>query len=355
MTVKLKFIAIDKDRHGNTRVYFRKDGKKVRLMSEIGTSAFLSEYQLALVGQHPKQRPAKTGRQAKPETLRELIEGYYQSSAYLGLAPRTRRVRRQILDRFCAYRNAGEQPYAALEPRHLMHWRDAHTDRPEAANGTIKALRQVFNYAIEYELHDRNPAALVKNLPSNGDGHVAWTQEDVENFEAVHPVGSMARLALALALFTGQRKGDLIRLGRQHIRVYDGQEGLEFTQQKNRSRKPVKLWVPIAPELREIIDASPTGDLTFILTAFGRPFSEGGFGNRFRKWCNEAGLEGLSVHGLRKTAANVLAEVGCTDREIMSITGHTTSKEVNRYTRSARQKVRAANAIRKAHPTSGQM
>lgn len=157
----------------------------------------------------------------------------------------------------------------------------------------------------------------------------------------------MARLALALALYTGQRKGDLIRLGRQHIRVHDGQEGFEFTQQKNRSRKPVKLWVPIAPELREIIDASATGDLTFIQNAFGRPFSEGGFGNRFRKWCNEAGLEGLSVHGLRKTAANVLAEVGCTDREIMSITGHTTSKEVSRYTRQAKQKVRAANAMKK--------
>ena len=88
---------------------------------------------------------------------------------------------------------------------------------------------------------------------------MAWTEEDIANYEAVHPVGSMARLALALALFTGQRKGDLIRLGRQHIRVHNGQEGLEFTQQKNRSRKPVTLWVPIAPELREIIDASPTG------------------------------------------------------------------------------------------------
>ena len=228
-----------------------------------------------------------------------------------------------------------------------MAWRDTFMSTPEAANGTIKALRQVFAYAVEYGLHNQNPPALVRNLPSSGDGHVAWTEEDVENFEAVHPVGSAARLALALALHTGQRKSDLIRLGRQHIREYDGCIGLEFTQHKNRNRKPVRLWVPIAPELQTIIDASPTGDFTFIQTAFGRPFSEGGFGNRFRKWCNEAGLEGISIHGLRKTAAAVLAQNGCTEQEIMAITGHSTSKEVIRYTRSAKQKVRAVNAMTK--------
>lgn len=353
MTKRLKYLAQDKDRHGNLRIYFRKNGKKVRLRSSFGSPEFLNEYRLALVGAHPNQRQAPSLSHTKAGTLRELVEKYYRSSMFLNLGDRTRRVRRQILDRFCLDGNAGEQPFAALEARHLKFWRDTLVDRPEAANGTIKALRQVFNYAIEYELHDRNPAAQVKNLPSKGDGHTAWTEEDVENFEAVHPIGSTARLALALALYTGQRKGDLIRLGRQHIKVHDGREGLEFTQQKNRKRKPVKLWVPIAPELREIIDASPTGDLTFIQTAFGRPFGEGGFGNRFRKWCNEAGLKGLSVHGLRKTASAVLAQNGCTEQEIMAITGHSTSKEVIRYTRSAKQKVRAANAMAKVASFSG--
>ena len=347
MSIKLKYISRDTDRHGNARVYFRKDGKKVRLLSPVGTPEFLNEYRMAILGEHPKQHPTKSIQKAKPGTLRELIKGYYSSAAYLSLANRTRRVRRQILDRFCQYRNAGELPYAALEPRHLMIWRDKLIDTPEAANGTIKALRQVFKYAIDYGFHNSNPAAHVENLPSSGEGHTPWTEEDVENFEAVHPVGSVARLALALALYTGQRKSDLIRLGRQHLKSHEGREGLEFTQYKNRNRKPVKLWVPISPELREIIEASPTGDLTFIQTAFGRPFSEGGFGNRFRKWCNEAGLEGLSVHGLRKTASAVLAQNGCTEQEIMAITGHSTSKEVIRYTRSAKQKVRAANAMKK--------
>jgi len=347
MTYKLRYIAQDTDRHGNVRVYFRKGGQKIRLRSKIDTPEFLEEYRYAMVGQHPSQISKPPSNRARPGTLRELVEGYYESAAFRTLGDRTRRVRRQILDRFCQYQDAGRQPFAGLEPRHLMMWRDKFTETPEAANGTIKALRQVYKYAIIYGHHDSNPAAEVENLPSKGDGHTPWTEEDVEDFEAVHPIGSTARLAMALALYTGQRKGDLIRLGRQHIEFHDGREGLGFTQQKNRKRKPVTLWVPIALELREIIDTTPTGDLTFIQTAFGRPFSEGGFGNRFRKWCNEAGLHGLSIHGLRKTASAVLAENGCTEQEIMAITGHSTSKEIIRYTRSARQRTRAANAMEK--------
>lgn len=344
---KLQYVTRDVDRFGNIRFYYRRYGKKLRLCGPEGSSAFLEDYRLALLGYHPKQVIVPTISRAKPETVRELIEQYYQSASFRSLADRTRHVRRQILERFCLNHNDGDKPYAVLEPKHLMLRRDAMLDRPEAANGMIKALRQVFEFAVEYGHHDSNPARKVKNLPSSGDGITAWSVEDVENFEAVHPVGSMARLALALALYTGQRKGDIIRLGRQHIKFHNDREGLEFTQQKNRARKPVKLWVPIAPELREIVDASLTGDLAFIQTAFGRPFSEGGFGNRFRKWCNEAGLEGLSVHGLRKTASAMLAENGCTEQEIMAITGHSTSKEVVQYTRSAKQRTRAVNAFEK--------
>lgn len=121
---------------------------------------------------------------------------------------------------------------------------------------------------------------------------------------------------------------------------------LVFTQQKNRGRKPVHLTIPIIPELKTIIDASPCGELSFLMTAFGRPFTANGFGNRFRKWCNEAGLPHCSVHGLRKATSARLAELGCSEQEIMAVTGHRTSKEVTRYTRAASQEVRAESALR---------
>jgi integrase len=122
---------------------------------------------------------------------------------------------------------------------------------------------------------------------------------------------------------------------------------LRFTQHKNRQNKPVTLVIPIIAALKKIIDASPCGDLTFLVTELGRPFSSAGFGNRFRQWCNDAGLKHCSAHGLRKAAAARLAELGATEHEIMAVTGHRTSKEVTRYTRAAQQKILAERAMAK--------
>ena len=98
-------------------------------------------------------------------------------------------------------------------------------------------------------------------------------------------------------------------------------------------------------ELSKIIHGTPSGNLTFLVTAFGKPFTANGFGNWFRQCCNLAGLPHCSAHGLRKAAAARLAELGASESEIMAVTGHTTSKEVVRYTRGARQKVLAARAM----------
>ncbi len=166
---------------------------------------------------------------------------------------------------------------------------------------------------------------------------------EIEKFEEKHPIGTTARLAMALALYTGQRRGDLVQFGKQHVR--DGY--LVFTQNKGRNRNPIRLELPIIPALRKVLDASPTGDLTFLVTTYRKAFTNNGFGNRFREWCDAAGLPHCSVHGLRKAAAARLAELGCTEFEIMSITGHRTSKEVTRYTRAASQKTRAESALRR--------
>lgn len=347
MEMKLKYVVQDTDRHGNVRIYFRRNGKKIRLRGPLGSPEFLADYQAALLEKLPGTTKDHAPQPAPSDTIRSLVEHYYRSAKYQSLAPRTRRVRRQILDRFCENKNDGQKPFALLEPQHLMARRDAMLDRPEAANGMIKALRQVFDVAVEYRLHDRNPAAMVKYVESFSEGHKAWDVKDIEAFERCHPVGSTARLAMSLALYTGQRRGDLIVLGPKNLKTQDGREGLEFTQEKNGKRKPVKLWIPIADELQDILSSSSLGEKAFIQTKFGRPFSSDGFGNRFRKWCEEAGLQGLSIHGLRKSAAARLAETGCTEQEIMAITGHSTSKEVIRYTRSANQKKRALNAISK--------
>lgn len=260
------------------------------------------------------------------------------------LDPRTQKVRRSIRERACEEKGRGEHPFALLLPRHVRKSRDEMMDRPEAANGMVKAMRQLYRYAVAYDLHDSNPAELVEYLESkNPEGFHSWTLDEIEAFEKAHPVGTTPRLALALALYTGQRRADLIQFGRQHVR--DG--WLIFTQNKNRNRNPVRLEIPIIPELQRIIDATPTGDLTFLISERGRPFTGDGFGNSFRAWARKAGLEDCSVHGLRKAAAARLAELGCTEQEIMAITGHRTSQQVTRYTRAASQKTRPESALRR--------
>jgi integrase/recombinase XerD len=99
----------------------------------------------------------------------------------------------------------------------------------------------------------------------------------------------------------------------------------------------VDLDIPVHPDLQTAIDAAPSGHLTFLTTAYSRRFSTAGFGNKFREWCNEAGLPHCSAHGLRKAAAARLAERGTTAHEIMAVTGHRSLEEVERYTRAARQ------------------
>lgn len=347
MQVSLPYVVRDVDRHGNVRLYFRRNGRKQRLRGPEGSPDFLDDYRRALLGELPEKAKGKSLVQSRPGTMWELISLYYKSAAYRSLDPRTRHVRAQILERFCRSNKDGEKPFASLEPKHLMIRRDAMMERPEAANGMLKALRQVFNFAVEYGHHTSNPAKLVKYLDSQSDGITAWSNADVDAFEAAHPVGTMAYLAMALALYTGQRKSDVIRLGPASIATHGGRDGFQLTQKKRTRGKPVQLWIPIDPELKEVLSLTPTGSTSFIITEFGRPFTEGGFGNRFRHWCDEAGLKGLSIHGLRKTASAILAENGCTEQEIMAITGHRTSKEVIRYTRSANQKLRAVNAIDK--------
>src|SRR5690606_22897046 len=98
-------------------------------------------------------------------------------------------------------------------------------------------------------------------------------------------------------------------------------------QQKNKRSKPITLELPVHPELQKAIDATPGGNLTFLVTEFDKPFTANGFGNWFRKRCDEADLPHCAAHGLRKAAATRLADNGATEHEIMSVTGHQTSKE----------------------------
>lgn len=345
VNIRVKYVVEDRDRHGNIRLYFRRTSQpKIRLPGPKGSPEFFDAYNQALDGRFVPKRRDESARTTKHDqkSIRWLCIQYFKTADFKRLDPRTQRVRRAILERFCQNENDGEKPYALLLPRHIRKRRDAKVDKPESANGMLKALRQLFKYAVENDLMAHNPAKEVSYFSSASQGFHSWTLEEIRKFEKTHPVGTMARLTLALALYTGQRRSDIVLFGPKHVR----NGWLVFTQHKNRNRSPIDMEIPIVPELRRIIEATPCGAETFLVTAYGKPFTANGFGSKVRAWCDEAVLPNCSIHGLRKAAAARLAELGRSEHEIMAITGHKTSKEVIRYTRAASQKIRARNAMK---------
>jgi integrase len=186
-----------------------------------------------------------------------------------------------------------------------------------------------------------DPTAGVRLAKAKTERRRPWTEEEIGKYEATHPIGTKARLAFALGLYTLQRRGDVIRMGRQHIR--NGM--LAVTQEKT----AVTLSLPVRPELAEIIAATPTvGVKTFLVTKRGEQFTGKDFGEMFRTWCDQAGLPAdCYFHGLRASGCTILADAGCSTHEIAAWSGHMTLREVERYTRSADQKRLAGSGLAK--------
>ena len=134
-------------------------------------------------------------------------------------------------------------PATMFTAKSLRVLRDRKADKPEAANGRVKALRQVFKFGVAYEHVDKNPARDVPYIQTGSQGFHSWSVDEVDRYEARHPIGTQARLALAILLYTGQRRADAITFGRQHVRA----GWLVFTQHKNRNNKPIALEIPIRP------------------------------------------------------------------------------------------------------------
>lgn len=350
-----KYVHKDTDRYGTVRYYYRPKGhSKVRLPDDPSSPDFAAAIQAE------DDRIARLTRKSAPQkvmaprvnTLRWLCEQHFKSPAFRALDQRTQHVRQLVVENCLkepilpgAKEDFAGCPIDMVSTKAMKVLRDRKVKVPNAANSRIKFFRGVFAWALEAEIDGVtfNPARDVKYLRVSAVGHHPWSIEEIEQYERRHEVGTKARLALALLLYTGQRRSDVVTLGRQHMK--DG--WLRLTQFKNRNRNPVHLEIPVIPELEKIIKVSPVGDLTFLVSEHRRPFSPAGFGNWFRERCNEAGLPHCSAHGLRKASAARLAEIGCTDREIMSITGHTTVKEIDRYTKGVRQRRLAENVLRR--------
>lgn len=270
----------------------------------------------------------------KPGTVDAAVACYFGSAVYERLARETQAMRRRILE---AFREAhGHRNFAQLGQKHVLAMLTGKS--PHAARNFLKVLRALVAASIAAGLREDDPTAGIRaKVPASG-GFETWTEDHIAQFEAAHPIGSRARLAFDLLLWTGQRRSDVVRMGRQHVK-----DGFLRVRQ---SKTGAELEIPVAPALAASIGACRGEHLTFLTTKDGKPFAPAGFGNWFRDECRAAGLPaGLSAHGLRKAACRRLAEAGCTASQIQAISGHRTLGEVQRYTKAADQKKLASAAM----------
>lgn len=283
--MRLTYIHEFRDRHGKIRRFVRLPGRKqVPLPGLPGSEEFMAAYAAALAGEAPRREIGAA--RTKPGTVSAAVTSFFNSAAFQMGAQDTRRPRRNILERFRA--EHGDRRIALLEQRHIARMVAAKAETPSAARNFLNTLRALMHHCMIEGMCGGDPTQGVKSPTIKTDGYRTWDEADIAIYEAKHPIGSRARLALALLLYTAQRRSDVVRLGRQHIHA-----GLLHLRQQ---KTGTTLTIPVHPELAAVLEATPSDHLTFLTTATGKPFSAAGFTNWFREMCNEAGLP----HGTRR-------------------------------------------------------
>jgi hypothetical protein len=328
-----------RDRHGKSRYRFRRKGFPTHhFKSAPGTIEFTAEYEAAKANAPMEAK----GRKVIVGSLDDLVIRYYRSPAWLRMQSNSQKTYRGIIDRFRDRTNKkgvrfGDLPVALLTVAHLDNQLGKMAATPAAANNLRKALKRVLGYAVKLGWRQDNPATLTDGFKS-GKGWHTWTDEEIEQYRAHHPYGTMARLAMELALNTAARRCNVAVLDRSMLK------GGKFHIEHVKGCDPT--IVQASDEALEAIAAmSVTGFGTFLVTAFGKPFSVAGLGNKFRDWCNDAGLPQCSLHGLRKAQSRRLAESGATALQGRAVTGHKNDRTFNYYAEQADRERLASDAM----------
>jgi integrase len=162
-------------------------------------------------------------------------------------------------------------------------------------------------------------------------------RDELDSYYERWPIGTKERVWIDVLLYTGGRRGDAVRLGRQHVR--DG----VATFRTEKSQGEISVSIPILPILQETLDVGPTGDLAFIVGANGKPLTKESFGTLFRKACRAAGVH-KSAHGCRKVAATRAAENGATTSQLNAVFGWKGVRMASLYTQEADRKRLAREA-----------
>jgi integrase len=319
------------------RYYFRRRGTKaIPLPGLPGSEEFMAAYHAALAGLPDKSSEIGASR-TSPGTINALIVDYYKSVAWDNLAADTRKSRRRFIERFRVQH--GNKRVSLLRRDHIEKMLAA-IEKPTAKRGWLKAIRPLLQSAVPSLRKDDPTVGLAAIKLPKSKGHHAWTDDEIEQYRSYWPLGTQQRLVMEFALETASRRGEVVRLGPQHVK--NGRIRIE------RTHGSADVDILMTPELQAACDAMPKAHLTYIVTAYGKPRSKYGLGNDFAKWATEAGLPSrCRLHGLKKGGMRRGAEAGMTTHELMAFSGHKTLTMVQHYTNDVDRKRLADSGMAK--------
>jgi integrase len=336
--VRLKYLHAFRDRHGHPRYYFRFRGQRWPIPAP-GEEGFATAYNALLAQITANPFPAPRNVAFVRGSLGWTIERFLASQSYADRAETTRRNYRRVLDVLRERYGAGL--LKDLEPRHVKVMRNEIRDAftTTAADIAVGLISTLWDFAEE-ELNlqlDADPTYGVRRVHRGKREHEPWPQELIESFMLT--ARPSLRWAVRLALYTGQRRSDVVKMMWSQ---FDG-EFIEVCQQKTDEL----LAIPCHKVLRAELETMPRRGDTILVGERGGPLTAASLSVMVRRTLRGMGVTGYSIHGLRKNAGKALAEAGCGEREIMAILGHKTFQMVMHYTKRANQRVLARSAMDK--------
>lgn len=322
---------------GKRVIYYYHRGTGTRLAGEPGTAEFLASYAAA----------EAQGRDRSKGTLSGLIREFEATAKWRKLAESTRSEYRRVItfweDRY------GTCPLAALEEkefrRDVLKWHDEYSaDFPREADNRVTILARILSWAAKDGPLERNVLDSFDRAYHSDRSEKIWLPEHVVAFLAV--AEPEMQLGMVLALHTGQRQGDLLRL------AWTNYSGTHLSLRQGKSRrggKPGRLvTVRCTHALKSTLDALEKRSPLILTTKTGRAFKKRYFADQWEKTCKAAGIDGLHFHDLRGTTVTMLFQAGCNLGEIVLITGHSLRRAqeiLDKYL--ARTSTLADNAIAK--------
>lgn len=275
-----------------------------RLRGEPGSPEFITSYQEA----YKSRTTAANG------TLHQLVTEFRGSSEYKSLSDSSKRAYQTYLNLIDT--EFGDLPLEALSAPEIRGdfkaWRDGMADTPRKADYAWTVLARVLSVAKDRGRITVNPCERGGRLYKAERTESLWTEDHIARF--MDAASEELQLALVLALWTGQRQGDLLRLTWS---AYDGS-----TIKLKQSKTGRRVVIPVGPTLRDHLTAAKRRAVTILTNTEGNTWTSDGFRASWGKACDRAKIEDVTFHDIRGSAVTRLALAGASVPEIASLTGH---------------------------------